>query len=276
MNSQQARELYATHASALAYVDVERPNGDRNIGSAFHVGNGVFVTARHVLDGNKILEIKITEPVAVDATEYFRGVLRVDVTDEYVQEYEAMLKNASGYTPLFKNYLRPLTLVGHPYFPEETDLDVAAFRVEQIHPNASVVKLGIHYDDWIDRNVWHLSDAIILGYPPVPMVAEPVLVAARAEVNTFVVPRHSRAVHFILSAIPRGGFSGGVAIHESGDALGVITSEFFSDATTDKVGFFAVLSIEAIVKCLENHGILPEIQKQHRDSLLGFHTQSGH
>jgi len=108
------------------------------------------------------------------------------------------------------------------------------------------------------------------------MVAEPVLVAARAEVNTIVVPRHSRAVHFILSAIPRGGFSGGVAIHESGDALGVITSELRSDATTDKVGFFAVLSIEAIVKCLENYGILPEIQKQHRDSLLGFHTESGH
>ena len=79
--------------------------------------------------------------------------MRVNVTDKYVQEYEEMLRNASGYTPFFKNYLRPLTLVGNAYFPAESDLDVAAFRVEQIHPNASVVKLGIHYDDWIDRNV---------------------------------------------------------------------------------------------------------------------------
>ena len=270
MNSQQARRLYAEHASALAYVDVETPDGDRRIGSAFHVGDGVFVTARHVVEGNKIVEIKITEPVAVTATEYFRDILSVDVSDSYISDYEDMIRNASGATPLFKHYLRSLNLTGRPCFLEGSDLDVAVFRVEQIHPSANVVKLGVHWDDWVYRGLWHLSDAIVLGYPPVPMVTTPVLVAARAEINTFVVPSHSRAVHFILSAIPRGGFSGGVAIHESGDALGVVTSELFSQGSTEKLGFFAVLSIEAIVKCLEAHGLLPEVQKQHHDAVMGM------
>ena len=66
MDSSTARRLYADRAHALAYVDVEKPNGDRNIGSAFHVGEGVFVTARHIVEGNKIVEVKITEPVALN------------------------------------------------------------------------------------------------------------------------------------------------------------------------------------------------------------------
>jgi hypothetical protein len=118
------------------------------------------------------------------------------------------------------------------------------------------------------------SSDIGVGYLPVPMVTEPVLVAARAEINTFVVPSHSRAVHFILSAIPRGGFSGGIAIHESGDALGVITSELLSEDGTDKVRFFTVLSIEEIVKCLEAHHLLPELQRQHRAELMRISSES--
>jgi hypothetical protein len=41
MDSSIARRLYGQHAHALAYVDVEKPNGERNIGSAFHIGEGV-------------------------------------------------------------------------------------------------------------------------------------------------------------------------------------------------------------------------------------------
>jgi hypothetical protein len=38
-------------------------------------------------------------------------------------------------------------------------LDVAAFRVRDIHRAASVVKLGIQWDDWVVRGRWQLSDA---------------------------------------------------------------------------------------------------------------------
>jgi hypothetical protein len=100
------------------------------------------------------------------------------------------------------------------------------------------------------------------------MVNYPVLIAARAEIHTFVVPRHAPAVHFIPSAMPRGGFSGGVAIHENGDALGVITSSFIGDDLPEQMGFFAVLSIEAIVKCLEENGLYPKHQRAYHKSIL--------
>lgn len=270
MDSREARKLYAEHATAIAYIDVETESGDRAIGSAFHIGEGIFVTARHVVENCRIIEIKITEPVGISSREFFHVIMKVDVSDDYIRDYDARLGEVMGHTPLFKHYLRPLEIADGPHFAKESGFDVAVFRVREMHPAAGVVKLGVHWDDWVYRGLWHLSDAIVLGYPPVPMVNEPVLVAARAEIHTFVVPRHAPAVHFILSATPRGGFSGGVAIHESGDVLGVITSSFNINNEPEQLGFFAVLSIEAIVKCLGYNGMYPRFQKEHHDRLLGL------
>lgn len=60
MPSLSPRDLFEKYAPAVAYVCVELPSGDQSIGTAFHVGNGVFITARHVVEGNKILEIANT------------------------------------------------------------------------------------------------------------------------------------------------------------------------------------------------------------------------
>src|SRR6202022_2117807 len=46
---------------AVAYVATERADGSHGIGSAFHVGEGVFVTARHVVEGLRIREVATTE-----------------------------------------------------------------------------------------------------------------------------------------------------------------------------------------------------------------------
>lgn len=270
MDSREARKLYAEHAHAIAYVDVETERGDRSIGSAFHIGEGVFVTARHVVENCRIIEVKMTEPVPVSSREYFRDILKVDVTDEYIKEYDEKLGEVMGHPPLFKHFVKPLEIVAGPFFAAEPGFDVAVFRVREIHDAAGIVKLGVHWDDWVYRGLWHLSDAIVLGYPPVPMVNHPVLVSARAEIHTFVVPRHAPAVHFILSATPRGGFSGGVAIHEGGDALGVITSSFNMNHEPEQLGFFAVLSVEAIYKCLQHNNMYPKVQKEHHDQVLGL------
>jgi S1-C subfamily serine protease len=41
----------------MAYVAVRGKDGQEGIGSAFHVGDGVFVTARHVVEEKAIREI---------------------------------------------------------------------------------------------------------------------------------------------------------------------------------------------------------------------------
>lgn len=216
MDSRRARQLYLQHAHAMAYVDILKPNGQRGIGSAFHIGDGIFVTARHVVEHNEIVEIKISEAIPVSSSEFFRKILQVDVSDEYIEEYDKTLGSISGQPPLFKHFLQPLEIVEGPYFSEDSRFDVAVFRVRQLHKSAAVVKLGFHWDDWVHRGLWHLSDAIILGYPPIPMVGAPMLVAAKAEINTFVIPHHAPAIHFILSAIPRGGFSVGSLFTKTG------------------------------------------------------------
>ena len=48
MDTQTARRLIQKYSNAIAYIDVEKKDGTRGIGSCFHVGEGVFVTARHV------------------------------------------------------------------------------------------------------------------------------------------------------------------------------------------------------------------------------------
>jgi hypothetical protein len=198
MDSLDARKLFAYHADAMAYVDVEDANGDRGLGSAFHVGDSVFVTARHVVEHKSIIEVKITEPIEVP--DY--GSLKPPAENVQI--------------PKRHYYNEPLHLSDGPFFSTDDNLDIAAFRVDNLNPAAGVIKLGVHYDDWLERDYWQMSEAIVLGYPPIPMVNAPVLIGAKAEIHTYVKPRHSHYVHFILSTTPRGGFSGGVAIHENG------------------------------------------------------------
>ncbi len=270
MNSKEAQKLFLEYSNSVAYVEIEKENGDLGIGTCFHIGDGVFVTARHVVENFKILDVKLTEPVPVSDEEYFRDILKVDVTNDYIAEYNKMVGNILKATPKFKHYLSSLNVSDGPFFHEDENVDLAVFKVDSIHESAGVVKLGIHYDDWVHRGVWHLSEAIILGYPPIPMVNQPVLVASKAEIHTFVYPRHSPHLHFLLSATPRGGFSGGVAIHENGTLLGVITSALVENNLPEQNGFFAVLSIETIITFLENIDLMPRIQKQYQNELLGF------
>ena len=253
----------------MAYVDVRLPNGDRSVGSAFHIGEGVFVTARHVVEHNTIVEVKITEPLGITAQEYLKSILDREPTEDEIKK-ENQIYSRNGEIPLFRHYHEPLRISEGPHFSSAAELDVAVFRVCNLHPAAGVVRLGIHWDDWIYRVQWQMSEAVVLGYPPIPMVNTPLLVAARAEIHTYVQPRYTHFLHFILSAIPRGGFSGGVAIHESGDALGLITSSFVADGKPPELGFFAVLSVEGIVNCLTENSLYTETQRQHHESRLGF------
>jgi hypothetical protein len=55
------RELYHRYGCCMAYITVEK-DGDENIGSAFHVGDGVFVTARHVVEGSRNKGMRLTNP----------------------------------------------------------------------------------------------------------------------------------------------------------------------------------------------------------------------
>jgi hypothetical protein len=231
----------------MAYVAIER-DGVAGIGSAFHIGDGIFVTARHVLENANVTEMRMTD------------------TDLFYRS-ELYPKGENGAIIITKDSpdicLDPddiIAMAAGPFFHPDASIDIAAFRASGIAEKAHYIPLGGHLDDWIGRSDFELSEAVILGYPPIPFTSAPILVAVRAEVNAVVDPRGGGGPHFIFSAMPRGGFSGGVAISEWNFAFGVVTQSLLSGDLPSELGFFTTTSVEVVYDLLVHHKLLPKCQ----------------
>jgi hypothetical protein len=249
MSGADLRELYLQYGCCMAAV-VSEAGGDEGIGGAFHVGDGVFITARHVVENRTIKEVRLTNPRLF----YRSNLYPKQENGSYVVDANSprMCIASDG----------ELKIIAGPHFHSDPAVDVAVFAVSGMSPGAHFVPLGRHLDDWIGNGDFELSQALVLGYPPVPFSREPVLVAASCEVNAVVGLGQSQQLHFILSATPRGGFSGGLAFSEYGFALGVITQSLTLNKAAAEYGFFATTSIEALYACLSENGILPDCQKE--------------
>ncbi len=232
----------------MACVEVLKPDQSVGVGTAFHVGEGVFVTARHLVENALIKSVSTTCrcQVRLEGEEAERSLHFVRRGDETFKVHEV--------------YPRSFEVGAGPFFDEQGGEDIAVFRVREYDPRLPVIPLGGHLDDWLSHDAFVLSGAIVLGYPPIPMTISPVLVAARAEVNALVELRTSKHPHFLLSAMARGGLSGGVALSEYGFALGVVTSSLVRNSVEAELGYLSVLTVEPILNCLAAHKLLPDIQ----------------
>jgi hypothetical protein len=252
MDSQRAQELFQRYAPCMAYVAVTDAEGKESIGSAFHIGEGVFVTARHVVENVNISEVKMTHEL--------RRPLQ-EVIPEYSDDAIAEITKTIGQSPTWPVFQAPSKIDKGPYFHSDAAIDVAVFAVNGLHPETPHVPLGRHLDDWIGRIEFVLSEVLVLGYPPIPLTREAHLVVARAEVNAIITTPPNSKVQFVVSATPRGGFSGGLALSEYDFALGVISWSLIKNHEAAELGFMAVISVEAIYECLAAHKLLPEVQK---------------
>lgn len=250
MSNHNLRSLYKKFSTALAYIAVEQNDGTQSIGSAFHVGDGVFVTARHVVEGNNILEVST-------ATSSF-----IPLSDEDTETPSCTVFNGEESFRAHRISPQVLAISKGPLFHEDPDIDIAVFKVSNLDKHTPHIPLGDHLDDWLGKDDFLLTDVLILGFPPVPFSNEPRLIGARGEVNALMDFRHVRHVHFIVSAMPRGGFSGGVAITSDGVALGVITQSVVMNGMPEQLGYMAVLSVEPIYECLAQNKLLPAPQTE--------------
>lgn len=225
MNSSGSlQDIYKKYCSAVAYIAVINEDGTEGIGSAFHIGDGVFVTAKHVLDGKQIKEIATTKRVEIDIEgEHPRGGIK------YI-------------------YPGQLELIDGPHYPEDDIADIAVFRVRSTDLLLPQIPLGSHTDISIDDNSFILQNTIVIGYPPIPFTKTPNQVVASGQVNAVIDVWHSKYAHFVISALARGGFSGGVALTEDGKALGVITESLVSNDMRPELGYMSVIGIEAVVE----------------------------
>jgi hypothetical protein len=104
------------------------------------------------------------------------------------------------------------------------------------------------------------------------MSIRPVLIGARAEVNAQIDVYDTPHVHFILSAMPRGGFSGGVVISERDMALGVVTRSLLAGNHPTELGFMTVVGVEPIYNCLADFKLLPDCQAEGWDEFWNTST----
>jgi hypothetical protein len=249
----------------MAYVAVRDDDGTESIGTAFHVGDDLYVTCRHVIEGKSILEIHRTEPAPVPYHQHFPN---------YPEDGLKQLTDILGQEPIFPVFPGAQTILEGPFYHPDSAVDLAAIKLTPDPDLVSTpsVKLGLRLDDRTFPRHWTLSEAVILGYPPIPFTTGPNLVAVRAELNALVQLRGSSQLHFILSAMPRGGFSGGLVISEYGFALGVVSQSLIWNHSSTESGFFSAMSAEDVFVCLAHHKILPEIQKSGWDDFWNTRT----
>jgi len=235
------RHAFSMYRNSVAYIVTSGSDQDESIGSAFHVGDGVFITARHVVENRTLLKVGFDD----DSILY----LLMDATSS-------------------NSRLPEVRITTGPFFHLDPEVDVACFQLS-VTPT-SFIPLGGHFDDFLGQYELVLNRTLVMGYPPIPLSNRPVLFASTGEINALVdLYSGTKHPHFIISCMARGGFSGGpviVAYNEDnidgGTALlGVVTQSLVKNGDDVENGYFAVLTVEPIFDCLEQHNLLPKCQK---------------
>jgi hypothetical protein len=236
-----SRLQFSKLRSCVAFLETVSENGDLQIGTAFHVGDGAFVTARHVIENRKIKAI---------------GFDDFNVSQELLRDPKHWGPKPHG----------AVSVVSGPHFHKDASVDVACFRAEPF-PN-SFIPLGGHFNDWMGQYEFVLHRTLVLGYPPIPLANRAVLMAGSGEVNALIDKYTGGHPHFIISTMARGGFSGAPVLvaydegnTETGTALlGLVTESLGANGRDVELGYMAVLTVEPIYACLEMHGLLPKFQ----------------
>jgi len=237
-----ARTQFSAYRGSVAFIATIDANGNQSIGSCFHVGDGVFVTARHVVEDRRIEEIGFDD----DA-----------VSQELLGDMKYWGQQGHG----------RLNVIRGPLFHSDPQVDVACLKIEP-YPK-TYIPLGGHLDDRLSQYELVLYRTLVLGYPRISLAKRPTLVASVGEVNALIeLYVGSRHPHFVSSTVARGGFSGAPVLvaynednAEGGTAvLGLVTQSLTADHKAPELGYLAVLTVEPIFDCLEEHKMLPACQ----------------
>ncbi|WP_027147824.1 S1 family peptidase [Methylobacter tundripaludum] len=233
------QKVYHKSRRSVAYVTVETSEGIESIGTAFHIGQGFFVTAKHVVENNKIIDVCLTQPQSAVEDLHFSPLPERERPCSLKVDYEPVL--ASGNMD-----------------------DVAVFRVAQYEGLPTIPLSSVH-DIHQAEDLALLSNVLCIGYPPIPLTIHPFQVAVDATVSAMINIRGSKYLTYVLSATARGGFSGGPIISNDGTAIALVTESLVRDSNAVETGFMACLSITAAADLALSCGWDPDDREFYRD-----------
>jgi V8-like Glu-specific endopeptidase len=219
------KSKHVESAGAIAFVSVvDDDTGNCGIGTAFHVGDGIFVTAKHVVQGKTISEVATTKRI--------------------IKKYEN-----DNHKVETKDFINPqrLKIIDGPRYSTDDSIDVAVFKVETEGVFLPRLTFDSHTKHDIDDTSFLLEDVLAIGYPPIPFTIVPIQVTSIGQVNAVVDVWHSKHPHFIVSTMARGGYSGGPAICSNGKVIGIITESLVQNSNQTESGFMSVLCAEAVI-----------------------------
>lgn len=224
------KKLYIESSSAIAFIAVIDDKTEKEgIGTAFHVGEGIFVTARHVVEGKEIKEIATTKRI--------------------IENYQEGKFEELSETTRNPYYFK---IIDGPHFPNDKELDIALLKVDLLGVDLPALNLDEMTSYRINDNTYILDEVLIIGYPPIPFTIAPIQITSKARVNAVIDVHHSQHPHLIVSAIARGGFSGGPVLAKSGQVIGIVTESLIMNGESTESGFMSILCIEPVIKELIN------------------------
>lgn len=222
-------DLYRKYCPSMVRVDLKTADGDFASAAAFHIGDGWLVTARHVIDGGELAGLTAHKYAQVSK-------LRQVIYPKEEREDVALLETDFS----LKHYMT------------RTHIHGLADSWKADH-----IPIGGHLDDWIGDELV-MTRVLLMGYPRVPQSGEGLLVAVGGEVNAVLDKLGGpNSPSFVISPLPRGGFSGGPVISEHGFLLGVMSEALVRAAEPTELGFGSALSVEPIWGMLMDNDIYP-------------------
>lgn len=245
-------QLVYRYRPSMVRFEVKTDEGDLQMGAGFHIGDGYIATAKHNIEQNYTM---CTEQHATNCSiEEARQVRRNNDSVEAshllsILSKEKEYRHPSADVAVVKTNFN-LDLYMDPRHPI-IEKDGSTYKKIDHCPIAQIC------DDIVRDSPCRLMPVVLMGYPQISNCNDAVLVAVHAEVNAVIERRYSSYLHFITSAIPRGGFSGAPILDQLGRVIAIVAESLYADQKPIETGFSSAVSVDPLIELLLMHKIFP-------------------